>query len=331
MTDARQNVAVEELVSCLYQAILGRDPDPVGLSHFARLIRQGGSLRSIIAQFITSPERGHNEVISLGHMDALPRNEIDLDLSANERQLLWQHVTNAWSQLGRDDPYWSVITSEEFRKENVNPPERIEQFYETGRADIVRAERYLHRHGLTFPKDGVCVDYGCGLGRATRWLAARCRRILAIDVSEPHLALARKNLSAQKITNVDFLILREHNDLKMLHNADCFYSTIALQHSPPPLIVEVLLTALSELRQGGWAFFQVPTYAIGYSWNFHDYVAKITPGLGLEMHLVPQSFIFSLGAQAGCIPLEVQPDSWVGNPGWISNTFLFVKTGSRRR
>jgi SAM-dependent methyltransferase len=323
MRDGKQGVEVEDLVFSLYKAMLDRDPDPAGLSYYVELIRQGASLQSIIQEFLTSPERGY--VVSLGQLDALPHNIIDLNLSSNEKELLWEHVARSWSRLGREDPWWSVISNDQFRNANMQRPELIADFYESGRLDIERASKYLGRHERAFPEGGVCIDFGCGVGRGTLWLARRCRQILAVDVSEPHLALARNNLSTRGIRNVEFRLLSSRTDLQVLEGVDCFYSTIALQHNPPPLIVDILSAALGGLNSGGSAFFQIPTYAVKYSWNYKDYISAISFGHGFEMHLLPQPVIFKLAAEGGCIPLEVQPDQWVGNKQWISNTFLFGK------
>jgi hypothetical protein len=50
----------------------------------------------------------------------------------------------------------------------------------------------------------------------------------------------------------------------------------------------------------------------------------------MEMHVLPQKIVFDLAAKAGCVPLEVQPDHCVGMARWISNTFIFGKSATRR-
>lgn len=172
------------------------------------------------------------------------------------------------------------------------------------------------------------MDYGCGLGRATLWLARRFKRVLAIDVSEAHLGIAQKNLAARGITNVEFRLVRDIGDLSLLQGCQFFFSIIALQHNPPPLIVEMLSAIFSGLRPEGYAFFQVPTFAQGYTWSYKLHSAGQMSNQGMELHLVPQSEVFRLAVQSGCIPLEVQPDSLLGIPRWVSNTFLFSKPPS---
>jgi hypothetical protein len=43
------------------------------------------------------------------------------------------------------------------------------------------------------------------------------------------------------------------------------------------------------------------------------------------MHVLPQRDVFSIVAELSCEVLEVLPDSCVGDPDWISNTFLVRK------
>src|SRR5262249_46185923 len=156
------NISPEEIVSSLYEAILRRHPDNQGLLHHDQRIRAGIPLVEVVRDFVVSPESKLERVISLGYLDTLPPNVIELDLSSAQRQLLWEHLATVWSRLGRDDPYWSVLASEEFRFANMSRTDQIDRFFESGRFDVERAEKYLSRNSRCLPKHGVCVDYGCG-------------------------------------------------------------------------------------------------------------------------------------------------------------------------
>jgi hypothetical protein len=137
----------EEIVSLFYQSILGRSPDQPGLLHHTRRIRQGTPLTEVVRDFLNSAESKLRGVVSLGYLDALPPNVIDLDPSPAKRQLLWDHLRTVWSRLGRDDPYWSVLASEDFRIANMSRSDQIDRFYESGRFDIERLVKYLSRNG----------------------------------------------------------------------------------------------------------------------------------------------------------------------------------------
>ena len=328
MADSGRIFAADQLVASLYRGILGRAPDDGGLISHVRLLEQGMPLADIVRQFVICPEFLAKRVAVIGAavdaLEASSANPIQLAMDEPERELLWQHVAREWTQLGRQDPYFSVLTGEEYRRENLSP-DAIARFYDSGRWDLQRCEHYLARHGLRLPQDGVCVDYGCGLGRATLWLAQRCKRVLAVDISEAHLAMAREALAQRGIDNVEFHLLRQRADLAVLDRADFFHSVIVLQHNPPPIILDILERAFAGLNHGGSAFFQVPTYLKGYRWNLDEYVAGNLPRGSIEMHVLPQSAVFAAALQHRCLPVEVEPDHCTGLPNCISNTFVFVK------
>jgi SAM-dependent methyltransferase len=322
--DNEPTFTAEQVVSAVYHALLDRAPDDEGRQTYERRLLGGDSLTDVLRDFIKAPEFGLNHPAILAGHDSLPENSIQLGLSDEQRELVWQHVRDTWSRLGREDPYFSVVTSEQFRLAKMSP-EAVEHFYDSGRADIHRVERYLARNGRDLPRDGICVDYGCGLGRVTLWLARHCKRVIAVDVSEEHLGIAQRELAARGVNNVEFRLLRRRDDLVALKGADLFHSVIVLQHNPPPIIVDILQHALIGLNAGGAAFFQVPTYGLDYVWSYDRFMTEDLPAGDMEMHAVPQSVVFDLATQAACAPIEVQPDGCAGMPYWVSNTFLFAK------
>jgi methylase of polypeptide subunit release factors len=319
----------EQVVCAAYHALLGRDPDEEGRRAHTAQLRESGALSELFRNFLGSPEFGvHHPAILAAH-ESQPKNAIQLQLSDSEHQLLWQHVRNTWTRLGQEDPYFSVVTSDQYRQDRMSP-DAGQRFYDSGQVDLNRVEAFLSRNGRELPRDGVCVDYGCGLGRITLWLAKRCKRVIAVDVSEAHLAIARRELAARGVANVEFHLLRGRGDLAALNGADLFHSIIVLQHNPPPIIAEILNAALKGLKNGGSAFFQVPTYGSNYHWSYDRFIADDLPAGDMEMHVIPQSVVFALAAEAGCVPVEVQPDGCAGMPFWVSNSFLFSKPAASR-
>ena len=322
--DNEPTFSAEQVVAAVYHALLDRAPDDEGRQTYERRLLGGDSLTDVLRDFINAPEFGLNHPAILAGHDSLPENFIQLGLSDKQRERVWRHVRETWSRFGREDPYFSVVTSEQFRLAKMSP-EAVEHFYDSGRADMHRLERYLARNGRNLSRDGVCVDYGCGLGRVTLWLARLCKQVIAVDVSEEHLNIARRELAARGVENVEFQLLRRRDDLAVLKGADLFHSVIVLQHNPPPIIADILQHALDGLNAGGTAFFQVPIYGLDYAWSYNRFMAHDLPAGGMEMHVLPQSQIFGLATRAGCVPIEVQPDGCAGMPYWVSNTFLFAK------
>jgi SAM-dependent methyltransferase len=217
----------------------------------------------------------------------------------------------------------------------------IEAFYATGQGELLRLEAWLRRNSLELKPDLICAEYGCGVGRVTQWLARRFRRVVAFDISEPHLKAAHDYLCRHGVHNIDFVLVRGKADLQMLSDVDLFHSHIVLQHNPPPIMTEILATAFAGLKKGGYCFFQIPTYSANYSFSMDSYWTDVAANKGMELHCLPQKSVLELARQYEVFPIEIQetngelwrsrPDGAVGNQSyWISNTFLMMKTLAQR-
>jgi len=85
-----------------------------------------------------------------------------------------------------------------------------------------------------------------------------------------------------------------------------------------------LEASLTNLRPQGIAYFQIPTYMVGYQFKVSDYLRK--PLLSeFEMHPLPQHVLFDIIARCGCQLLEIREDNYVGNSNAVSNSILLKK------
>ncbi len=101
------------------------------------------------------------------------------------------------------------------------------------------------------------VEIGCGIGRLTRPLAARCRSVRALDVSPRMLELARAHNPG--LANVEW-VLGDGTTLAPIadRSADACFSHVVFQHLPDPAITLGYVREMGRvLRPGGWAGFQV--------------------------------------------------------------------------
>jgi SAM-dependent methyltransferase len=312
--------------SDIYRAILLRNPDAAGMVHFTARLREHG-LRRVLEEFLASEEyralsrTGPNPDLNWG-----PKMQIQVDLSDAQIDRLWDHVSQVWTGLGTSDPFWSVLTNERYRRANMSDVATVEEFYASGIGDVDYLRAFLSRADLALTPDMVVAEYGCGLGRVTRFLARSTAHVLAFDISATHLEAARHRLAKDDITNVEFVHVNGRASLARLTNIDLFFSIIVLQHNPPPVILGILDAAFTGLRPGGLAFFQVPTYSSDYSFDFETFVEKEARAKSMEMHFVPQANILQLARGSGMQVLEIKQDHLVGNyQRWVSNTFLMQK------
>jgi SAM-dependent methyltransferase len=320
----------EELVTAAYQLILGREPEDREVVRSAAIgCRDVEELRE---KFLTSAEfRAHvlpriaEPLKNRFPLDGEGPQQVEVTCDPKRLSQLLNHIEKTWTKLGEQKPYWSVLTLPDFENDYFEANRR--KFYETGRRDLQRFQVWASRNGVFLNRASSCLEYGCGVGRVTRWLSTIFGEVIACDVSAPHLELAHQALQEQgPLPNVRFLEVNSLAALDSLPQVDAVFSVIVLQHNPPPVIALILTKLLACLRPSGIGYFQVPTRARGYRFGVDDYLRTRNGRLEMEMHAIPQKHIFAIIRQAGCELLEVQPDDMTGSLDHISNTFLVRKT-----
>ena len=96
---------------------------------------------------------------------------------------------------------------------------------------------------------GLAVELGPGEGWLLTTLAARCRRVVAIDNSPAMLEQARSHCAQQQLGNVE-LMLGDNSDARTLaHGADLAVVNMVLHHTASP--ADVLIDMAATLRPGG--------------------------------------------------------------------------------
>jgi SAM-dependent methyltransferase len=308
----------EQDVEMAYRLLLGREPESSAVVEDHRRVESLDALRD---RFLQSPEfRIRTQRPIQTDVDYCPPLAIDTDLEPSVLRQMFERVERCWRELGNTEPYWSVISSDEFRSNIFNSHEA--EFYDSGKGEAERLLAWLVRNHIDAASIRTCCEYGCGVGRATGGLSSAFERVFAYDISEPHLELARRHLLKDKRSNVTLHRIDSIASLSNLEHVDVVFSVIVLQHNPPPVIAHILMMLLRSLNDGGLAFFQVPTYAFGYEFDARKYLRSKAPADTCEMHLLPQPTIFRIVREEGCAVLEVQPDLYVRTPRWVSNTFL---------
>jgi SAM-dependent methyltransferase len=313
----------EREVRLAYELILGRPPesDDVVGAHVAT----GRSLRSLGEEFLRSQEFHSKVGATLGIRPAAwPPIDVEVDASPEVLALLFRHVESNWSELGRQEPHWSVLTDDRFKSESLS--KNIDSFYNSGKQAVALFEAVTSRCGIDLGLYESAFELGCGVGRVTTSLVTKFRRVCAADVSMPHLKIAADQTRARTGNDrVDWLQLTSPRDLLSVEPFDVFYSIIVLQHNPPPLIDFLLSTILSKIKSGGIAYFQVQTYALGYRFCVAEYLQSTRSDGKMEMHVLPQAHLWRILRDANCDLLEVREDASTANPSGISNTILARK------
>ena len=147
-------------------------------------------------------------------------------------------------------------------------------------------------------------------------------KLIATDISKPHLLIAKAQVESQGWSNAEFIHWDDPRALYQLPNVDAIMSVITLQHNPPPVMVWIMKNLLACLNPGGVAYLQIPTYRNGYLFEAERYLQTAQPNT-LEMHFLPQLEVFRIIADSDCTCLEIREDGMVGDESqMLSNTFL---------
>ena len=246
---------------------------------------------------------------------------VDVAVSDENMKRLLSHVKMSWEQLGQEKPHFSVLTSTNFLPENFS--ENEEKFWESGNRDLNIIQELCLSSGVSLEGVTRCLEYGCGVGRVTVKLAEQFPQVLGLDISQPHLDLAKRRAIDLGLNNITYDQI-DLDYLNELHEYDFLYSRIVLQHNPPPIMKYVLEKLLGKLSKGGVAIFQIPVYMRDYTFVVETYLSEVEPQM--EMHCLPQAEIFNLIHAVGGQVMQVRETGDIGNYGsWVSNMFVVTK------
>lgn len=305
-----------------YRLFFGRSPENGAVvdRHVAAM-PDVGTLR---ARFTASPEfikRNYQALVTptiragFGFQPA----PMDIDVSPEQLGKLFEHVQKVWSHLGLDRPHYSVLSERRFRPEMMTS--NLKEFRRTGEAEVAGLRQRLNALGVGPTGQEVCIEYGCGVGRVTAPLAAMFQNVIGMDISQPHLDLAREFVEPARRKNIDFQRVADLRRLNIPPH-DFFYSRIVLQHNPPPLIAYILRQALGKMRLGGVAVFQLVTHIEGYRFVIDDYLNKMDAIDDQELHAFRQDAVFGILHELGFQPLHVMRDHSVTGLDRVSMQFV---------
>lgn len=277
-----------------------------------------------LGEYFMSTEEFKSKV--LDHRSQLPLTSrwVDNDtfVSPEDLKKMISHVEADWSTLGNTEPHWSVLTHNNFKQSNLS--ENISEFYATGKDAVHLFSSALSRAGITLDKNMTCLELGCGVGRITIWLSEIFKKVIAVDISNNHLNIAKAALAERSIGNVETKLLGKIEDIDAFGSFDAFFSIIVLQHNPPPVIYTLMKSILNRLNRGGIAYFQVPTYS-RKPFNARNYLRDLKDRGEMEVHAIAQKELFGLISAENCVILDIREDGWTGDNLTLSNSILLRK------
>jgi SAM-dependent methyltransferase len=146
-----------------------------------------------------------------------------------------QDEAHDWELVARRDPYFGVVSVEEFRSGKMTA-ETKRRFYESGETDIARVLGWFDADLGARPNAGCALDIGCGVGRLTSAIARVMPKVVGYDISETMVALAR----AEAPPNAEFATTLPDGPFSWLN------SYIVFQHIPPAEGLKLLEACLAR-------------------------------------------------------------------------------------
>ncbi len=149
---------------------------------------------------------------------------------------------NKWNNLAEEDIYKAIWCS------------RGEVTSDWDEATIQCLEVILK--SIPIQPEWKVLDLGCGIGRLTKPMAAKCSEIIGVDFSVEMIEQAKKYLTS--VCNVR-LVQNNGMDLSLFEDSyfDFVYSMITFQHIPSLAIVENYVSEVARiLKSGGYAKLQ---------------------------------------------------------------------------
>ena len=165
----------------------------------------------------------------------------------------------AWNAYGKKDPYYGVLTHDEFKDDNLNE-EALARFFTTGEKHVEKLFTVIEQHFAKDFRPNTTLDFGCGTGRLSIPLANRSEKVIGLDVSEDMLTEARKNAERQSKSNTEFKLSDDTLSALKGESFDLINSYIVLQHINVERGMRIIEKMLQLLNPGGIGALQI-TYS----------------------------------------------------------------------
>jgi len=219
-----------------------------------------------------------------------------------------------WNIMGKERPWWSVLTHEDFVDKTQISKELKDKFFNKSRVAVKDIENSIQAYP-EYLKPRVALDFGCGLGRISNVLADYYPLVFCADQSIFHLRLGKKSLDAlyPETGNRVFTLLTNLNLVGNLYNTyntlvDGVYTYIVLQHSISVLQALFIEQFCDILVPGGVGSFQIPASRKHVSCDFET---SIEAG-GLQMYATPIEEIEKHLGYRGCKIINTRPCDMTG-------------------
>lgn len=150
-----------------------------------------------------------------------------------------------WERFGAEDPYYSVLNTEAYRRDRLDA-DGLAGIFESGERDL-RALLAGAELACGRIRRGRALDFGCGVGRLLRPLASEFEEAVGVDVSGSMLALAARHCPGARLCRSDDRLSAVNGEF------DFVFSCLVFQHIPVERGERLMRELLRRLRPDGVA------------------------------------------------------------------------------
>lgn len=198
-----------------------------------------------------------------------------------------------WESLAERDALHAILTDATKASGQWN----IAEFMATGNTEIEMVMRHLARLGYVPNRDGVALDFGCGVGRLTQALGHYFNLCVGVDISQ---AMIQQAQSLNELPHCQYMAT---SDIPLPFPADTFsfiYSNIVLQHIPRRFAKKYLRELVRVLKPGGLLVFGVQdSYAMP---NLSSLLIRLRHVIHIRSRIHAALRIGSGDMQMHCLP-----------------------------
>ncbi len=241
----------------------------------------------------------------------------------------WKSSAKEWERLGRSDPFWAVISKDVYRRSNLSA-ELLDAFLKTGEEHVNELWRIGRRmFGDEFAPRRA-LDFGCGVGRVALPLSRRIETVVAVDVADSMLSVARDLLRERRVTNV--LVVKSDPTLSSIGASfDFVHSVLVLQHVPVARGLWLVTRLIELCAEGGVVVLHVLYHnpfgrsRVMRSWHglLHPFRRWFGRPPHIQMNAYPLNAVMSTVQAAGVRSVHVELTDHGGHLG----AMLFFRKG----
>ncbi|MGB6191025.1 MAG: methyltransferase domain-containing protein [Terracidiphilus sp.] len=205
-------------------------------------------------------------------------------------------LKHTWESLAQRDALHAILTD----TTRVGGQWNIAEFMATGNLEVEMLMQHLARLGYVPNRNGVALDFGCGVGRLTQALGRYFDSCVGVDISQ---AMVQQAQSLNELPHCRYIAT---SDLPLPFPAAEFsfiYSNIVLQHIPRRFAIEYLREFVRVLSPGGILVFGVQdSFAMP---NLASLLTRFRHVLHLRSRLAVILRIGSGDMQMHCLPEHI--------------------------